>query len=87
MSITPLITFKAGICDFDVSNASLFLAFGTEHDIVQEQDGKSFKLIVDHEFRLVHPLPKLFPKLLQATSISTKKMSLSTSAGAHVQHP
>ena len=46
MSITPLITFKAGICDFDVSSASLFLAVGTEHDIVQEQDGKSFKLIV-----------------------------------------
>lgn len=46
MSISPLITFKAGICDFDVSGASLFLAFGAEHEIVQEQDDKFFKLIV-----------------------------------------
>ena len=46
MSISPLITFKAGICDFDVSGDSPFLAFGAEHDIVQEQDDKFFKLIV-----------------------------------------
>ena len=43
MSISPLITFKAGICDFDVGrDLSLSLSPGIELDIAYKNDFKQY---------------------------------------------
>ena len=54
MSISPLITFKAGICDFDVSRdlPILFLRLRINKIL------KTFRWVSDNRFRPAHLLPK-----------------------------
>ena len=86
MSISPLITFKAGICEFDVSRDLHFSLLELSTTLPTNKIINALQAFSDDEYRLAHQLPKSFPNPFQATSISTKKMSLSTSAGGLAPH-
>lgn len=81
MSISPLITFKAGICDFDVSRDLPFSLLELSSTLHMKKITGNFQRSSDHEYRPAHQVPQSFPNLPLATSTSMKKMSLSTFAG------
>lgn len=82
MSIVPLITFKAGICDFDVSRDLSLSILGMSSTLPTSHT----QLFSNGKCRPAHRLPKSSPNLVPATSTSMKKMSLFTSAGGLAPH-
>lgn len=81
MSISPLITFKAGICEFDVSRDLSFCLLELSSTLPTNKITSNLHQFADDEYRPAHRLPKSFPNPLPATSTSMKKRILSTSAG------
>ena len=78
----PLITFKAGICNFDVSGDLFFSPVELSLTLLTNKITSKLRHLSDDEYRPAHRLLRSFLDLLPATSTSTKKTILSTSAGA-----
>ena len=81
MSIDPIITFKAGACDLDVSYPSpgVMASFIHSRDDPIPKDSNLYRTPQDPTKSLLNPLPAIYT--------STRKMIFPTSAGDLDPHP